>query len=95
MMTLYDALVAVAFLLAVVVLGVVQAWLAYRINRGLQKENFRLLQCNLALSEKPLAFPMAQEAERTRVKEIESERDQAVAANGHAPGFGPRSRMQS
>jgi len=93
--TLLDALVPIASLLVVALLAVLQAWGSYRLNRGLQKENFRLLQCNLALSEKPLAFPMAQLAEDTLKSEIASERDQALGANGHTPAEPRRVRMQS
>lgn len=94
-MTITEALVVLAAILAVALLAAVHAWSSYRMNRALQKENFRLLQCNLALSERPLAFPMAQAAEETARSEIASERDQALAANGHAPIEPRKVRMQS
>ena len=95
-MNLNEALVAVLFLMLVATLSVVQSWLAYRINRKLQDQNFRLLQCNLALSEKPTAVPAMLNAEQTKLEEIKSERDQALSANGAMPHLDPRrSRMQS
>jgi len=94
-MNVSEAIVAITFLILVGVLAVVQSWLAYRINRKLQDQNFRLLQCNLALSEKPNAVPAMLNAEQTKVEEIKSERDQALSANGALPQHDPRrARMQ-
>lgn len=90
--TTIEILAILAFLAVVVI---VHAWLAYRINRGLQQENFRLLQANLALSDKPFAFQMAQAAEDTRGKEIAAERDQTLSANGQTPFEPKRVRLQT
>ena len=89
------AAVVIAFLVVVGVLAVLQMWFSHRINRSLQIQNFRLQQCNLVLSEKPSAIPMALQAENTRLEEIKAERDQTLAASGaQQQDNGRRPRMQ-
>ena len=80
---LFAVFVCVLPVVCMAVLCAFQLWLSYQTSRRIASHAWRMMQANLALSEKPIAATLALKQEDTA--QAEAKAQITANGNGHAP----------